>query len=189
MPRSLGPISLRPRLAVRWASLFWLVALGAFFVRLYLASLWFRFGMAKIDAGWLALNPVRGLLSVVGAGQTPMPIPNLSIVANWLLAVRADALLSVVLPLTEIALAAAFLTGCYARRAALVGIAVNASLILAGLASVGFDGRIIALQAVVLLAGRRAEVLGVPIGRLRRASSRRINRLVGTGSEPRRRAA
>jgi uncharacterized membrane protein YphA (DoxX/SURF4 family) len=192
MPRSLGPIPLRPREFAGWPPMFWLVALGALFVRLYLATLWLRFGMAKVDAGWLTLNPVRGLLTVVGGGQTPMPIPRLSVFANWLLAVRADVLLSVLVPLTELALAAAFFTGWYVRQAAFIGIAVNTALILGGLASVAFDGKIIALQVVVLVVGRRASVLGVPgIARLGRWVRDRIDQAVdgGAGPEARRTAA
>jgi uncharacterized membrane protein YphA (DoxX/SURF4 family) len=192
MPRSLGPIHLNPRSLLRQAPVLWLVTIGALLVRLYLASLWFRFGMAKVEAGWLTLNPVRGLLGGVAAGQTPMPLPSLSIVAGWLLAIRADALLSVVVPLTEIVLAAAFLTGWHTRRAALVGIAINASLILGGLATVPFDGRIIALQTAVILAGKRAGLIGAPgIARLRRVRRPRIEGLFecGTGPEPSSRAA
>jgi uncharacterized membrane protein YphA (DoxX/SURF4 family) len=192
MPRSHGPIHLNPRSVLRQAPLLWLVAIGALLARLYLASLWSRFGIAKVEAGWLTLNPVRGLLGVVAAGQTPMPVPRLSIVAGWLLAIRADVLLSVVVPLTEIVLAGAFLTGWYTRRAALVGIAINASLILGGLATVAFDGRIIALQAAVILAGKRAGLLGAPgVGRLRRVRRPRIEGLFegGTGRKPRSRAA
>ena len=68
MPRSFGPIPLRRGAAVGRGPMLWLVALGALVLRLYLASLWFRFGMAKIEGGWLTANPVRGLLTVVRAG-------------------------------------------------------------------------------------------------------------------------
>ncbi|MFN2564391.1 MAG: hypothetical protein ABR499_05185 [Gemmatimonadaceae bacterium] len=150
------------RAAVRWWPVFWLIALGALAIRAYLASVWFRFGMTKLETGWLRTNPVRGLLALVASGQTPMPIPSLSGVAEALLAVRADVVLSVILPLVEIAFAAAFLAGFCVRFAAAGGITVNTSLILGGLASAGFDGKIILLELLLLLAGARAAALGVP---------------------------
>ena len=191
MPRSFGLVSPHRRSKVGRASLLPIVAVATLLVRLYLARLWLGFGLAKIEAGWLTANPVRGLLAAVAAGQTPMPIPGLSVVASWLLAVHADAALSILLPLTELALAAAFLTGLLAQPAAALGIAVNTSLILGGLASVGFDGRVIALELIVLAAGVSAGVLGVPgIARVIRAVRRRADWLVdGPGQQPRRRAA
>jgi uncharacterized membrane protein YphA (DoxX/SURF4 family) len=190
MPR-FGPLSLRSRAVSGSWPLFWLIGTGALLVRLYLASLWFRFGMTKLEVGWLTTNPVRELLELVASGQTPMPIPSLSIVADALLAVRADAALSVVLPLTELVLAAAFLTGFWVRLAAVGGIAVNASLILGGLASLSFDGRIIALQALLLLAGSRAGAPGVTsLPRLVDAVRRAARSLeTATGQASRRRAA
>jgi uncharacterized membrane protein YphA (DoxX/SURF4 family) len=186
MPRSFGPVPPRS-----WAPLLWLVALGALLIRLYLASLWFRFGMTKLEAGWLTTNPVLGLLTAIAKDQTPMPIPSLSVVAEALLAVRADVVLSILLPLTEIVLAVAFLTGFRVRIAALVGIAVNASLILGGVASVSFDGRIVTLQALLLLAGTRAGTLGLRrLPRLVRAVRRSARAIrVTAGHPPRRRAA
>jgi uncharacterized membrane protein YphA (DoxX/SURF4 family) len=182
MPRTLGPRSLRSRaLSPSWL-LFWVIAVGALGVRLYLASLWFRFGITKVEAGWLTTNPVRGLLALVASGQTPMPIPSLSTVAGALIAARADVVLSVTLPLLELGLAAAFVSGYAVRGAAVVGIVVNASLILGGLASVGFDGRVILLQAVLLLAGTRAGALN--IGTLARglAPIRRAPGCLGTSA-------
>jgi uncharacterized membrane protein YphA (DoxX/SURF4 family) len=162
MPRSVIPISSRWRAVGGCWPVSWAIAVAALLVRVYLAWLWFQFGITKLDAGWLTHDPVRGLLTLVAGGQTPMPIPGLSIVAGALLAVHADVLLSVILPFVELALAVSFLTGYYVRSAALVGIAVNASLILGGLASVSFDGRIIVLQALLLLASQRASALRVP---------------------------
>jgi uncharacterized membrane protein YphA (DoxX/SURF4 family) len=161
MPRSLGPLPQRFRRLNGWWLLFWVVAVGAVGVRVYLASLWFRFGITKLEAGWLTTNPVRGLLALVAGGQSPMPIPSLSAIAGALLAARADVLLSVALPFTELALAAAFVSGYAVRGAAVVGIVVNASLILGGLAGVDFDGRIILLEALLLLAGTRARALSI----------------------------
>jgi uncharacterized membrane protein YphA (DoxX/SURF4 family) len=182
MPLSFGPLSLRScRLNGRWL-LFWVVAVGALGVRLYLASLWFRFGITKVEAGWLTTNPVRGLLTLVADGQTPMPIPSLSAVAGALLAARADVLLSVALPVIELALAAAFVSGYAVRGAAVVGIVVNASLILGGLAVVGFDGRIIVLEVLLLVAGTRARALRIGTVARRLAPMRRGAAFLGSSA-------
>lgn len=130
-------------------------------LRIYLASVWLQFGVGKIRGGWLDGDALGALLQAVADGQTPAPFPFYEPVAAVLLAVGADVALSILIPLAEVAIATAFLTGVLLVPAAIGAILINANLILAGIASVNFDGRIIALQVLLLLAWRVAGFLGL----------------------------
>jgi uncharacterized membrane protein YphA (DoxX/SURF4 family) len=130
----------------RLASPFWLA------VRLYLGWVWLGFGIGKIRGGWLSMNPMRSLLEAVAAGHTPAPLGAFRPVARLLLDLGADAVMSVAIPLAEVALGTAFVAGVLLAPAGVAAILLNLSLILAGIASVRFDGRIILLQLLVLAA-------------------------------------
>ena len=130
-------------------------------LRIYLASIWMQFGLAKIRGGWLRGDALDALLGAVAQGQTPAPFPFYAGVAEVLVQTGLAGLLSVLIPLAEVAIATAFLSGVLLVPAAVCAILINVNLILAGIASIHFDGRIIALQVLLLLAWRVAGYLGL----------------------------
>lgn len=130
-------------------------------VRIYLASVWMQFGIGKIRGGWLRGDALESLLEAVAEGHTPAPFPFYGRVAEILVATGMDAVLCMLIPLAEVAVATAFLTGLMLVPAAICAILINTNLILAGIASVSFDGRIIALQLLLLAAWRVAGYLGL----------------------------
>ena len=127
-----------------------LIALSILSLRLYVGVVWLRFGIAKLTNGWLTSNPLRPLLTTIAAHQLPTTAPGYSFVAHTLVAIHADAFLSVAIPVTEILIALALLTGRSVRLMALVACALNANLLLAGVASVALDVRMIVLQLVLI---------------------------------------
>jgi uncharacterized membrane protein YphA (DoxX/SURF4 family) len=139
----------------RLSAPFWLA------LRVYLGSIWLQFGLAKIRGGWLTTNALHDLLGAVARGETPSPLPAYRQVAELLLATGADRALSVLIPLAEVAVACAFFAGVLLIPAAAGACLLNLNLILSGIASWRFDGRIIALQLLLLLAWRVAGYLGV----------------------------
>lgn len=139
----------------RLASPFWLS------VRLYLGWVWLHFGTGKIRSGWLTMNPMESLLEAIAAGHTRAPFAFYRPVARLLLDTGADAVLSRAIPLTEVALGVLFAAGVLLVPAAIGAIILNLNLILAGIASVSFDGRIILLQLLLLAAWPVAGYLGL----------------------------
>jgi uncharacterized membrane protein YphA (DoxX/SURF4 family) len=130
-------------------------------LRVYLASVWLQFGIGKIRGGWLEGDGLRGLLGAVAAGQTPAPFPFYARVAELLVETGMDRVLSVAIPLVEVAVGLAFVTGVLLVPAAIAATLLNVNLVLSGVASIRFDGRIIALQVLLLLAWRVAGYLGL----------------------------
>lgn len=130
-------------------------------LRLYLAQVWLQFGISKIRGGWLDGDGLHGLLGAVAAGQTPAPFPFYGRVAELLVDTGMHRVLSMVMPLAEVAVGLAFLTGVLLVPAAIAATLLNVNLILSGVASIHFDGRIIALQVLLLLAWRVAGYLGL----------------------------
>ena len=130
-------------------------------LRFYLASIWMQFGIAKIRGGWLRDDALEALMEAVANGQTPAPFPFYGDVARLLEETGMTGVLSFLIPLAEVAVATAFLTGVMLVPAAICAILLNTNLILAGIASIHFDGRIIALQVLLLLAWRVAGYLGL----------------------------
>ncbi len=141
--------------ASRFASPLWLG------VRIYLGSVWLQFGLAKLRGGWLTGNPLHALLDTVARGQTPAPFPAYRHVARTLIDTGADRILSAAIPLTELLVAAAFFTGLLLVPAAAGAVLLNLNLILSGIATWQFDGRIILLQLLLLVAWRVAGFLGL----------------------------
>lgn len=139
-------------------------------IRIYLGSVWLQFGLAKVEGGWLTGNPMHSMLDAIARGMTPAPFPAYRHVAGALLDVGADRWMSVGLPLAELAVALAFFGGILLVPAAVGASLLNLNLILSGLASWQFDGRIIALQLLLLAAWRVADYVGLAriVSRLRR---------------------
>lgn len=155
---------LRWPFASRLASPLWLG------IRIYLGSIWLQFGLAKVEGGWLTGNPMHSMLDAIARGMTPAPFPAYRHVAQALLDVGADRWMSVGLPLAELAVALAFFSGVLLVPAAVGASLLNLNLILSGMASWQFDGRIIALQLLLLAAWRVADYVGLArvVSRLRR---------------------
>ena len=129
-----------------------MITLAAFALRAYLAFVWLRFGHAKLEGGWLTTNPLEPLLTMVGAGQLPSTMPGYAPVARMLVSLHGDAVLSIAIPFVEIAIALAFVSGVRMRTAALLACALNANLLMAGVASWSLDGRMVVLQLLLICA-------------------------------------
>ena len=156
-------IALRARLRaiVRWPFASPLAAPLWLALRIYLGSIWLQFGLTKIRAGWLTTNPMEEILGLVARGLTPTPLPFYRRVAELLLALDADRVLSIGIPLAEIAFAAFFFAGVLLVPAAIGACLLNLNLLLSGIAAWDFDGRVIGLQLLLLLAWRVAGFLGM----------------------------
>jgi hypothetical protein len=79
--------------------------------------------------------------------------------------------MSAAIPLLEITFAAAFFAGVLLVPAAIAACLLNVNLVLSGVATWDFDGRVIGLQLLLLLAWRVAGYLGMgeSLGRLLRS--------------------
>lgn len=137
-------------------------------LRLYLGTVWLQFGIGKLQGGWLGGNTMHDLLSAIARGHTATPLPAYRHVAQALLEAGADRWLSAAIPLLEIAVALALFGGVLLVPAVIGATLLNLNFVLSGMATWQFDGRIVALQLLLLLAWRVADRLGV--GRLRKAS-------------------
>jgi len=137
------------------ASPAWLV------LRIYLGSIWLRFGWSKVQGGWLLRNQVEGLLQAVADGATPVWTPLVRPVAEVVLSLGLDGAVSVGMPIFELAVGLAFIAGIGLVPAALGASLLNLNLILMGVAGWRFDGRIIVLQLLLLAGWRSAGLLGV----------------------------
>jgi thiosulfate dehydrogenase (quinone) large subunit len=130
-------------------------------LRIYLGLVWLRFGVAKIEAGWLTTNQLGGLLRVIADGGTSTYLRAFRSIAALMLELGLDPILSVAIPVFEIAVALAFFAGVLLVPAATAASLLNLNLILFGIASWRFDGRIILLQLLLLAGWRAAGYLGV----------------------------
>lgn len=128
----------------------WLATFATFALRAYVALVWIRFGLAKLQDGWLTTNPLRPLLATIGSGQLPTTAPGYAPMARLMVHLHIDAVLSVAIPIVEVAIAVALLSGRWVRTAALVACALNLNLLLAGVASWSLDGRMIVLQLIIV---------------------------------------
>ena len=137
------------------------IALLALALRLYLAFVWIRYGLGKIEAGWLTSNPLGGLIEVVAKGYTNAWLPIYEPLARWALSLGIDSVLAIAFPLTELAIGLALITGVLLRPALWVATCINLNLVLSGLAPWTFDGRVIALQLFLLALGAAAGRYGV----------------------------
>ncbi len=126
------------------------LTLASLGLRGYIALVWLRFGITKLQGGWLTTNPLKPLFTSIAAGQLPTTAPGYASVARLMVATHADALLSVAIPFAEIAIALALLFNVRPRTAALVACALNVNLLLAGVATFSLDGRMIVLQVLLV---------------------------------------
>lgn len=158
---SIGRYTAQLRLVLRWPFASPLASPAWLALRLYLGAIWLRFGWSKVEAGWLTSNPMRPLLEAIGSGGTATPLPLYRTVAEQMLGLGLDRLLSIAIPLAELTFAAAFFAGVLLVPAALAACLMNLNLILAGIATWSFDGRVILMQLLIVLAWRVAGELGL----------------------------
>ena len=144
----------RALFASRFSAPLWLA------LRIYLGLVWLRFGAAKIEAGWLTSNQLGGLLRVIADGGSGSPAP-VRMLAGLLLELGLDPALSTLIPVFEVAVGISFLAGVLLVPAAAAASLLNLNLILFGIASWHFDGRIILLQLLLVAGWRAAGVIGV----------------------------
>ena len=151
-----------------------LTAILSIAFRGYLGFVWLRFALIKFQTGWLTTNPIRPLMTMIVAGLLPTTVPGYGYVARAITFTHADALLSIAIPFTEIAIAFLLFTGLRVRTAALVATALNVNLLLAGVASVSLDGRMIVLQLMLIaLATLAPPPSRLILGAWRKSSSRK----------------
>ena len=164
-------IANRIRAIVRWPFASPLAAPLWLALRIYLGTIWLQFGLNKLRGGWLTGNPMEEILSLVARGLTPTPVPAYRRVAELLLAMDADRVMSVAIPALEIAFAGFLFAGVLIVPTAIAACLLNVNLVLSGIATWEFDGRVIALQLLLLLAWRVAGYLGMgeSVGRLLRS--------------------
>ena len=139
----------------RFASPIWLLA------RFYLGYVWFTMGYSKLSAGFLTADPTGDMLRLTGDGLMPVPLEAYRPVARWLVDLGVTPLLSHSMPFLEMAVALAFISGILIVPAALGATLLNANFLLAGVAIVALDVRVIALQLLLILAFRVAGYIGV----------------------------
>lgn len=149
----------------RYASVLWLA------VRIYLGSLWFQFGLDKLNAGWLTSDPVGGMLKLVADGTLDVPFEFYRGVAGWLVDSGASVLLSHSMPFLEMAVALSFISGVLVIPATVGAILLNINFLLSGIGQLPLDGRFIALQLLMLLAFRVVSLIGVEKPGLRIAAN------------------
>lgn len=150
----------RVRAIVAWpftnylASPIWLV------VRLYLAYLWFNFGISKLQSGWLTSDPVGAMLQGVANGTIKVPFEFYRGVAQMLISTGATTILSHTMPFLELAVALSFATGVLVVPAAIGATLLNVNFILSGIAQINLDGKFIVLQLLLVMAYRIVGMIG-----------------------------
>lgn len=131
-------------------------SLLGFALRCLLAGVWLRYGIGKIESGWLTSNPLKPLVELVANGYTNAWLPLYEPLSRWALELGLDRFLAVAFPLTELAIAGALLSGVFFRPALLLAAFINLNLILSGLAPWQIDGRIILVELLTLALGAAA---------------------------------
>jgi thiosulfate dehydrogenase [quinone] large subunit len=139
----------------RYAAPIWLA------LRLYLGWVWLQFGVDKLQAGWLTKDAIGPMLKLGVDGTLPLPVPMYSRVAALLLDLGVTPIISFTMPFVELAVGVAFLSGVLVIPAAIGAILLNLNIILSGIGQIAFDGRIIALQVLLIMAWPIAERLGL----------------------------
>ena len=139
----------------RYAAPIWLA------LRLYLGWTWLQFGIDKLQAGWLTKDAIGPMLKLGAEGTLPLPLPIYGQLAAFLLDLGVTPLISFAVPLLELAVGLAFLSGVLIVPAAIGAIVLNLNIILSGIGQFAFDGRIITLQLLLIMAWPVAERIGL----------------------------
>jgi uncharacterized membrane protein YphA (DoxX/SURF4 family) len=139
----------------RYTALAWLA------LRIYLGWIWLQFSIDKFQSGWLTSDPIGLLFSSIARGSLPIPLPFYRDVAATLLSMGASPLISHTMPFLELAVALAFFSGVLVVPAAVGAILLNVNIILSGIGILEFDGRIILLEVLLILAWRVVSLIGI----------------------------
>lgn len=140
--------------ASRFASPLWLA------LRLYVAMIWVQMSLGKFTAGWLNSDPSGDLLKLVAKGTMPVPFAFYRGVAETMVNLGITPMLSHTMPFLEMAVGLALISGIMMRAASVGGILLVTNIILMGIGTMAFDGRVI-LAHVLLIAGyQSARVIG-----------------------------
>lgn len=148
------------RNAVRWpftsrfASPLWLA------LRLYVAWIWVQMSISKFQAGWLASDPSGDLLKLVAKGTMPVPFTFYRGVADFMVGLGITPMLSHTMPFLEMAVALSLISGVLMRPAAIGGILLVLNVILMGIGTLAFDGRVILIHVLLIAAYQSARVIG-----------------------------
>jgi uncharacterized membrane protein YphA (DoxX/SURF4 family) len=139
----------------RYASPIWLA------LRLYLAYIWFNFGMSKIQGGWLSGDPTGQLFKGILAGNIRIPVPLFREFAAFALDTGLTVALSRIVPFAELAVALSLVSGVLMVPALIGGIFLIINVLLSGIGALSFDGRVILLHVLLIGAWHVAGVIGV----------------------------
>lgn len=148
------------RSAVRWpftsrfASPLWLA------LRLYVAWIWIQMSVSKFQAGWLASDPSGDLLKLVAKGTMPVPFTFYRGVADFMVGLGITPMLSHTMPFLEMAVALSLISGVLMRPASIGGILLVLNVILMGIGTLAFDGRVILIHVLLIAAYGSARVIG-----------------------------
>ena len=148
------------RNAIRWpftsrfASPLWLA------LRLYVAWIWVQMSLSKFTAGWLNSDPSGDLLKLVAKGTMPVPFTFYRGVADMMVSSGITPLLSHTMPFLEMAVALSLISGVLMRPASIGGILLVMNVILMGIGTLAFDGRVILIHVLLIVAYQSARVIG-----------------------------
>ena len=130
-------------------------------LRLYLAWIWMRFSLAKFQTGWLTSDPIGDIFTAVAGGTLAVPLEFYRGVAGMLYDLGVSPLISHTMPFLELAVALSFISGVLVVPAAVGAILLNTNIILSGMGTVAFDGHVIAIEILFILAWRVVTVIGL----------------------------
>ena len=149
------------RQALYWPFTHRYTAAGWLALRLYLGWVWLQFSISKFQSGWLTSDPIGMLFTSIAKGSLPVPLPFYRDIAATLLSLGVSPLISHIMPFLELAVGLAFLSGVLVTPAAVGAILLNTNIILSGVGILAFDGRIIVLQMLLIMARRVAGQIGL----------------------------
>jgi uncharacterized membrane protein YphA (DoxX/SURF4 family) len=182
MPRgAAGAIgALRWPFTHRYAAPLWLA------LRLYLAWIWFGMGWGKIAAGWLTNDALLPLFRSIANGRLAVPFAFFRDFAAFMVDTGLTAYLSKAMPFLELAVALSFVTGVLVVPAAVGGVLLVVNIILSGIGTLAFDGRIILLHVLLVLAWRVSGLIGLEalLLRLMRRAMDRMRTTPAPGEAP-----
>lgn len=138
----------------RFASPLWLA------LRLYVAWIWIQMSISKFAAGWLTSDPSGDLLKLVAKGTMPVPFAFYRGVAAFMVSSGITPMLSHAMPFLEMAVALSLISGVLMRPASLGGILLVTNVILTGIGTLAFDGRVILIHVLLIAAYGSARVIG-----------------------------
>jgi uncharacterized membrane protein YphA (DoxX/SURF4 family) len=147
--------------ALHWPFTHRYAAPGWLALRLYLGWVWLQFSISKFQSGWLTSDPIGMLFTSIAKGSLPVPLPFYRDIAASLLGLGVSPLISHIMPFLELAVALAFLSGVLVTPAAVGAILLNTNIILSGIGILAFDGRIIVIQLLLIMARRVAGQIGL----------------------------